>query len=54
LPINNETDISTGMAFAMDLTPLIYDLEQDVLAYIMGFIDRFSEDITERYARLGD
>jgi hypothetical protein len=38
------TDISTGMSFAMDLTPLARDISLDVEAYVLGFIERFRAD----------
>jgi hypothetical protein len=38
------TDISTGMSFAMDLTPLVRDTSLDVESYVLGFIDRFRAD----------
>lgn len=47
------TDIATGLAFAMDLTPLIINQDTDILAYIMGFTDRLSDDIKDRVVRLG-
>lgn len=39
------TDVSTGLSFAMDLTPLIEDPTQDILAYVQSFIDRFAEEV---------
>jgi LmbE family N-acetylglucosaminyl deacetylase len=47
------TDVSTGTIYAMDLTPLIADTEKNVLAYALEFIDRFSKDVAERFARQG-
>lgn len=46
------TDFTTGMVFAMDLTPLINDPEMDIQAYIQEFINRFEQDVQERLARL--
>jgi LmbE family N-acetylglucosaminyl deacetylase len=45
------TDISTGMTFAMDLSPLVRDDSLDVKEYILGYIDRFREDVGEMIAR---
>ncbi len=49
---SHETDISTGMVFAMDLTPLIVDVEMDVLVYVRGLVEHFAQDIAERFTRL--
>ncbi|MEN8097978.1 MAG: PIG-L family deacetylase [Chloroflexota bacterium] len=46
------TDFTTGMVFAMDLTPLINDPEMDIQAYVQEFINRFEQDVQERLARL--
>jgi LmbE family N-acetylglucosaminyl deacetylase len=50
---SHSTDVSTGMTFAMDLTPLIEDPARDVRAYVQEQIDRFARDVAERFARLG-
>jgi LmbE family N-acetylglucosaminyl deacetylase len=42
------TDRETAMQWAMDLTPLILDDALDPLAYVVGFIDRLKNDVTER------
>jgi LmbE family N-acetylglucosaminyl deacetylase len=42
---SHDVDISTGMAFAMDLTPLVYDPKLDVLEYVQSFIERFAADV---------
>lgn len=45
-------DVSTGMTFAMDLTPLIEDPTKDVRSFVHEFIARFARDVTERLAKL--
>jgi LmbE family N-acetylglucosaminyl deacetylase len=45
---SHDTDVTSGMNFAMDLTPLIQDPSQDVLAYVQEFIDRFAQDVRQR------
>jgi hypothetical protein len=45
-------DVATGMAFAMDLTPLITEPALDVQRYVQGFIDRFAQEVKERFERL--
>lgn len=38
-------DTATGLAFGMDLTPLLADPALDISTYTRQFIDRFSEDV---------
>lgn len=49
---SHDTDITTGTAFAMDLTPLIKDPTLDIQAYVLRFIDTFAEDVRARLARM--
>jgi len=42
---SHDVDISTGMAFGMDLMPLIQDPNLDIITYIQSFIDRFATDV---------
>jgi LmbE family N-acetylglucosaminyl deacetylase len=44
---SHQTDQAAGMAFAMDLTPLIADESLEIQAYVQGFIDNFSKDVAE-------
>jgi len=44
-------DVSTGMIYAMDLTPLVVDPDKNVAAYVQEFADRFVEDVLARMAR---
>ncbi len=47
-------DGASGLAFAMDLTPLARDEALDVAAYVDGFIERFRTDVQAKLrARLG-
>ena len=46
------TDVATGMIYAMDLTPLVEDAEKDMHAYVQQYIERFSREVAERFARL--
>lgn len=39
-------DTTSGLAYAMDLTPLIIDPTQDVATFIQSYIDRFSADVS--------
>lgn len=45
-------DVSTGLTFAMDLTPLIQDAGRDVAGFVQEYIDRFSNEVAERLAKL--
>jgi LmbE family N-acetylglucosaminyl deacetylase len=47
---SHDVDVSTGMAFAMDLTPLVLDKDMDVMRYIQSFIDRFTGDVRQLIA----
>jgi hypothetical protein len=37
----------------MDLTPLILDPQKDVAGFVQEFIDRLSQDISNRLKRVG-
>ena len=39
------TDVTTGLSFGMDLTPLITDPTRDILAYVQSYVDRFAQDV---------
>ena len=45
-------DNATGLAFGMDLTPLITDPSMDVGAYVQTFIDRFANDVQQLIANV--
>jgi LmbE family N-acetylglucosaminyl deacetylase len=46
-------DLTLGMSFAMDLTPLILEPARDIPAFIHEFVQRFSDDIESRLQRVG-
>ena len=46
------TDVSLGLTFAMDLTPLIQDPTTDAAAFAKEHIDRFSNDVIARLSKL--
>ncbi len=46
------TDVAAGMAFAMDLTPLIHGSEPDAYLYLTSFTQKFNDDLKSRLARL--
>jgi len=49
---SHATDISTGLVFAMDLTPLIENPEMDIPAYAQSFIENFAQDVQKRINRM--
>jgi LmbE family N-acetylglucosaminyl deacetylase len=46
-------DETSGLSFAMDLTPLILQTELDIESYVQEFIHRFLQDVTNRLKRVG-
>jgi LmbE family N-acetylglucosaminyl deacetylase len=48
----HDTDIATGLAFAMDLTPLIRDPGKNIQTYVEEFLDRFAQEVRERLIKL--
>lgn len=50
---SHSTDIATGMAYAMDLTPLIADPTLDIQTYVQTFITRLAQDVATRLAKFG-
>jgi LmbE family N-acetylglucosaminyl deacetylase len=44
-------DVSTGLTFAMDLTPLIQDPSLDPASYVASFISRFADEVRQRLAK---
>jgi LmbE family N-acetylglucosaminyl deacetylase len=48
----HDTDVATGMIFAMDLTPLIHEPGRSVQGYVGAFVDRFAREVADRLKRL--
>lgn len=46
-------DVSLGLSYAMDLTPLIVDPDKDILLFVQEHIARFSQDVSGRLKRVG-
>jgi LmbE family N-acetylglucosaminyl deacetylase len=46
-------DATTGMSYAMDLTPLILDPEKEIIPFVEEHIQRFGHDVANRLTRLG-
>lgn len=49
---SHETDVTTGLTYAMDLTPLIEDVRQDISAYVQTYIDHFTQEVTQRISKM--
>jgi LmbE family N-acetylglucosaminyl deacetylase len=45
-------DLTTGLSFGIDMTPLIVDDKLDPNSFLQEFIQRFSEEVAERLQRL--
>lgn len=48
---SHATDETTGLTYAMDLTPLVDDPTLDPASYVQAHIDRFRDDVAARIAR---
>ncbi len=49
---SHDTDAATGLIFAMDLTPLIFNPELSVADYVQSFIARLAQEVTTRIEKL--
>ncbi|MGA9397052.1 MAG: PIG-L family deacetylase [Anaerolineaceae bacterium] len=45
-------DVTTGLSYAMDMTPLIYDQRLDIATFVKEYIQRFLHDVTDRINRM--
>ena len=51
---SHATDAANQLIFGMDLTPLVADETQDIVAFVGGFVDRFNADVKMKLGkRLG-
>jgi LmbE family N-acetylglucosaminyl deacetylase len=46
-------DTALGLTFAMDLTPLVRDDGIDPAAFVLGHIQKFAQDVSDRLKRVG-
>lgn len=46
-------DISLGLSYAMDLTPLIFDPDKDIRSFVQEHLARFAQDVSDRLKRVG-
>ena len=49
---SHSTDTATGLAYAMDMSPLIFDETINPLDFAQNLIDRFAQDVADRLQRL--
>ncbi len=50
--VADAVDVTTAQAYAMDLTPLLLDDHLDPEEYVLGYIQRFARDVTDRLKRV--
>jgi len=50
---SHEADFAAGLAFGMDLTPLIEDSTRCIQEYVQEVIDRFAQEVRQRLVRQG-
>jgi LmbE family N-acetylglucosaminyl deacetylase len=46
-------DITTGLSYAMDLTPLILAPEKEIIPFVQEHIQHFAHDVADRLTRVG-
>ena len=49
---SHDVDNTSGMSYAMDLSPLITNPDLDIQAYVQGYIDRFAQDVRNLITRV--
>jgi LmbE family N-acetylglucosaminyl deacetylase len=49
---SHETDVTIGLTFAMDLTPLIENITLDISAFTQSYITRFAQDVARRINKM--
>lgn len=48
---SHSVDEASQVTFALDLTPLVADDSLDIVAYVLGFIDKFRKDVRANLSR---
>lgn len=46
-------DATLGLSYAMDLTPLLRDVNKDIGTFVQEHIQRFAQDVADRLLRVG-
>lgn len=49
---SHSTDTSTGISYAMDMSPLIFEEKLNPLDFVQSLLERFSQDVSGRLQRL--
>jgi LmbE family N-acetylglucosaminyl deacetylase len=49
---SHETDVATGLSFAMDLTPLIEEPGSDIATFVAGLVQRFAQEVNDRLVNM--
>jgi len=49
---SHAVDASTGLSYAMDLTPLITNPDHDIREYVQSYIDRFAREVRNTITRV--
>jgi LmbE family N-acetylglucosaminyl deacetylase len=49
---SHSVDVTSGLSYAMDMTPLIRDSNLDPVDFVQGFIHRFAQDVHLRIRRV--
>jgi LmbE family N-acetylglucosaminyl deacetylase len=49
---SHEVDVTNGLSYAMDLTPLMNDPTETPARFTQGFIQRFAQDVDDRIGRV--
>jgi hypothetical protein len=50
---SHSVDTSTGISWAMDLTPLITQADKDIAAFVNEAVQRLAQDVADRLKRVG-
>jgi LmbE family N-acetylglucosaminyl deacetylase len=49
---SHDVDVTSGLSYAMDMTPLINDSDLDPVIFVREFIQRFAQDVDSRIRRV--
>ncbi|MDO9628858.1 MAG: PIG-L family deacetylase [Acholeplasmataceae bacterium] len=49
---SHAVDKATALIFAMDLTPLVTDINLDIKTYVLEYIERFKQDVSNRIQKM--
>lgn len=45
-------DVTSGLSYAMDMSPLMIDATKDPIVFVQDFIQRFTQDVNDRISRM--